>query len=91
MIHFRIGDATLCGAKYTEPSKKAAKDGRLCNDCIQVMWKEQYRRNTLIPMTKNIDMSKVKRETHVEDDSHRVEEQSSGLYLRDYLNKTLTI
>jgi len=55
------------------------------------MWKEQYRRNTLIPMTKNIDMSKVKREAHVEDDSRRVEEQSSGLYLRDYLNKTLTI
>ena len=27
----------------------------------------------------------------VQDDSRRVEEQSSGLYLRDYLNKTLTI
>jgi len=91
MIHFRIGGVTLCGAKYTEPSKKAAKDGRLCNECIQVMWQEQYRRNTLVPMAKNIDMSKVKRDAHVEDDSRQVEEQSSSLYLRDYLNKTLTI
>ncbi len=92
MIHFRIGGVTLCGAKYTEPSKKAAKDGRLCNDCIQVMWKEQYRRNTLIHMTKNIDVSKIKqKETPVKDDSLQTREQSSGLYLRDYLNKTLTI
>ena len=91
MICFTILGKTLCGKPYKEPSKKAAKDGRLCNECIQVMWKEQYRRNTLIPMTKNIDISKVKREAHAEDDSHRVEEQSSGLYLRDYLNKTLTI
>lgn len=52
MIHFRIGSATLCGAEYTEPSKKAAKDGRLCDDCIQVMWKEQYRRKTLMPYLK---------------------------------------
>ena len=88
MIHFRIGDATLCGAKYTEPSKKAAKDGRLCNDFFDVMWKEQYRRNTLVPLMKNIDRSEIKlEEAPVEDDSL----QSDGLYLRDYLNKTLTI
>ena len=37
MIHFRILDETLCGAEYTEPSAKAAKNGRLCHDCIQVM------------------------------------------------------
>ena len=48
MIHFRILDKTLCGAAYKEPSEKAAKDGRLCNDCIQVMWKEQYRRDVLL-------------------------------------------
>jgi hypothetical protein len=48
VIHFRILDETLCGAEYTEPSAKAAKNGRLCDDCIQVMWKEQYRRNTAL-------------------------------------------
>ena len=47
MIHFRILDKTLCGAEYTEPSAKAAKNGRLCEDCIKVMWQEQYRRNVL--------------------------------------------
>ena len=52
MIHFRILDKTLCGAEYKEPSKKAAKKGRLCNDCIQVIWQEQYRRNTLLTYVK---------------------------------------
>ena len=57
VVHFRIashsyGDATLCGAKYTEPSAKAAKDGKLCEDCIKVMWKEQHRRNMLMPEIK---------------------------------------
>lgn len=88
MICFTILGKTLCGRPYKEPSKKAAKDGKLCNDCIQVMWKEQYRRNTLVPLTKNIDRSEIKlEEAPVEDDSL----QSDGLYLRDYLNKTLTI
>ena len=88
MICFTILGKTLCGRPYKEPSKKAAKDGKLCNDCIQVMWKEQYRRNTLVPLTKNIDRSEIKlQEAPVEDDSL----QSDGLYLRDYLNKTLTI
>ena len=88
MICFTILGKTLCGRPYKEPSKKAAKDGKLCNDCIQVMWKEQYRSTTLVPLTKNIDRSEIKREeAPVEDDSL----QSDGLYLRDYLNKTLTI
>ena len=88
MIHFRIGSATLCGAEYTEPSKKAAKDGRLCNDCVQVMWKEQYRRNTLQSYTKSIDMSKMKTET-TDSKSEPVApapvKKTGGLYLRDYL------
>ena len=57
MIHFRILDETLCGAEYTEPSAKAAKNGRLCHDCIQVMWKEEYRRNTLMPLIKKHGVS----------------------------------
>ena len=88
MIHFRIGSATLCGAEYTEPSKKAAKDGRLCNDCVQVMWEEQYRRNTLQSCTKNIDMSKMKTETTDSKSEPVVPapvKKTGGLYLRDYL------
>ena len=80
MIHLRILDETLCGAPYTEPSAKAAKDGRLCNDCIQVMWKEQYRRNTLLKVKVKV---KVNEEVNVRehDDS---EEQGEGLYLIDF-------
>lgn len=87
MIHFRILDDTLCGAEYKEPSKKAAKDGRLCHDCIQVMWKEEYRRNTLIPLIKKHGVSVKEtdelaaklRASH--DDS---EERETGLYLIDF-------
>ena len=46
MIHFSYTgqDATLCG----EPQLEAdLKDGKVCNDCIQVMWQEQYRRDIL--------------------------------------------
>ena len=87
MIHFRILDETLCGAPYTEPSRKAAKNGRLCHDCIQVMWKEEYRRNTLMPLIKKHGVSVKEtdelaaklRASH--DDS---EEEEAGLYLIDF-------
>ena len=78
MICFTILGNTLCGRPYKEPSKKAAKDGMLCNDCIQVMWKEQYRRNTLLKVK-----VKVNEEVNVRehDDS---EEEETGLYLIDF-------
>ena len=78
MICFTILGKTLCGRPYKEPSKKAAKDGMLCNDCIQVMWKEQYRRNTLLKVK-----VKVNEEVNVRehDDS---EEEEAGLYLIDF-------
>jgi hypothetical protein len=82
MIHFRVRDDTLCGAEYTEPSKKAAKDGRLCNNCIDVMWREQYRRNTLLPYSKNIDKSDIKRQNETKES---IQEDTTPLYLKDYL------
>ena len=57
IIHFQILDKTLCGAEYQEPSEEQAKNGRLCHDCIQVMWKEEYRRNTLLPYIKKHGVS----------------------------------
>jgi hypothetical protein len=78
VIHFRILDETLCGAEYTEPSRKAAKDGRICNDCVQVMWQEQYRRNTLLKVKVKVDKSEV---TQERDDS---EDREAGLFLIDF-------
>jgi|10_taG_2_1085330.scaffolds.fasta_scaffold07791_5 hypothetical protein len=102
MIHFRIRDDTLCGADYTEPNKKAAKNGRLCNECIQVIWQEQYRRNTLLAYVKKVgnlpptpldeqlkaDMREAWSEPTdmSEHDSH-----SPALYLCDFGNEVLTI
>ena len=84
MICFTILGKTLCGRPYKEPSKKAAKDGRLCDDCVQVMWQEQYRRNTLMPYIKKSSKSKPKVEPAEE---HEVEERAtrgSGLFLANY-------
>ena len=78
MIHFRILDDTLCGAEYRKPSRRAAKDGRLCDECINVMWREQYRRNTLSRVS-----VKEQSITHEHDDS---EERETGLYLIDFKN-----
>ena len=87
MIHFRIRNDTLCGAPYKEPSAKAAKDGRLCNDCIQVMWREQYRRNTLSAyVDKAGSIPPTTLEPATEYDSHQ-----SPLYLCDFEDEVLTI
>jgi hypothetical protein len=82
MIHFRIRDMTLCGADYIEPSAKAAKDGRLCNDCIQVMWQEQYRRD-ILGRVKIEDAQQEQELGHLRDDSH-----STPLYLSTYEKET---
>ncbi|RZD54463.1 MAG: hypothetical protein CXT67_00170 [Methanobacteriota archaeon] len=84
MIHFRIRDDTLCGAEYTEPSKKAAKDGRLCDDCVNMMWKEQYRRNTLMAYIRKARVI-AKGDAVSIDDSHLERGNAEGLYLKDYL------
>ena len=83
MICFCILGKTLCGRPYREPSEEAAKDGRLCEDCIEVMWKEQYRRNTLMPYIKKARKAKANGEVKVRehDDS---EEEEAGLYLIDF-------
>ena len=83
MIHFRIMDKTLCGAEYKEPSKKAAKDGRICNDCVQVMWKEQYRRNTLLSYTKKVKSSATV--LHDEPDVSTHTSDDSPVYLRGFI------
>ena len=51
MIHFSYTGQgeTLCG----EPQLEAdLKDGKLCEECIKVMWLEQHRRNMLMPEIK---------------------------------------
>ncbi len=42
--------ATLCGAPIDHEADM--KDGKLCEECIKVMWLEQHRRNTLMPEIK---------------------------------------
>ena len=86
MIHFSYaGQAdTLCGAEYKEPSKKAAKDGRVCDDCIKVMWLEQHRRNTLMPYIKKARKQSPKSK-QVTDDSPPRTSDDSPVYLRGYI------
>lgn len=51
MIHFSYTGQgeTLCGETQLETD---LKDSKLCEDCITVMWKEQHRRNLLMPEIK---------------------------------------
>ena len=51
MIHFSYTGQgeTLCGEAQLEADMKG---GKLCEDCITVMWKEQHRRNLLMPEIK---------------------------------------
>ena len=67
---------TLCGAEVDYDTDM--KDGKLCEDCIKVVWQEQYRRNTLLKVK-----VKVNEEVNVRehDDS---EEEEAGLYLIDF-------
>ena len=84
MIHFRILDKTLCGADYKEPSKKVAKDGRFCDDCIQVMWREQYRRNSLRPYIRKAGKNKPKAKPAEEQEIEEITTRGNGLFLADY-------
>ena len=80
MICFCILGKTLCGKPYEEPSEKVAKDGRFCEDCIEVMWKEQYRRNTLMPYIKKA-RKRLKKPEHKE---KVVQHQMKKLFLKDW-------
>jgi hypothetical protein len=48
-IHFNILDRVLCDAEAEPVPEKLANTRRLCNDCIQVIWKEQYSRSRFFP------------------------------------------
>lgn len=61
-IHFSILGKTLCGKEDEPVPEHLADSRRFCNDCVQVMWKEQYRRSVLLPLQKGIDPKKVRKE-----------------------------
>tara|TARA_R100000655_G_scaffold92776_1_gene133951 strand:+ start:349 stop:651 length:303 start_codon:yes stop_codon:yes gene_type:complete len=84
MICFTILGKTLCGKPYKEPSEKVAKDGRLCEDCIDVMWKEQYRRNTLMPYIRKARKNRQKAEPAEEHEIEEITTRGRGLFLADY-------
>ena len=46
-IHFSILGKTLCGKEDEPVPEHLADSRRFCDDCVQVMWKEQYRRRVL--------------------------------------------
>ena len=58
-IHFSILGKTLCGKEDEPVPEHLADSRRFCDDCVQVMWKEQYRRSVLLPLQKGIDIKQV--------------------------------
>lgn len=56
-VHLRIGDTTLCGAQVENVDLETS---RICEDCMQKAWKEEYRRRVLLPLSKSIDKEAVR-------------------------------
>ena len=67
-ICFSILGKTLCGKEDEPVPEHLADSRRFCNDCIQVMWKEQYRRDVLLRVkVDSKDVKKKKQEVVVEE------------------------
>ena len=82
MIHFSYTGqgATLCGGAVDYNAD--LKNGPVCNECIHVMWNEQYRRNTLNKLVKREKKTGVK--TTPEQKEKVVQHQMKKLFLRDW-------
>ena len=61
-IHFSILGKTLCGKEDEPVPEHLADSRRFCNDCVQVMWKEQYRRDVLLRVKVERKIVEEKRE-----------------------------
>jgi len=82
MIHFSYTGqgATLCGGAVDYNAD--LKNGPVCNECIHVMWNEQYRRNTLNKLVKREKKTGVK--TTPEQKEKVVQHQMKKLFLKDW-------
>ena len=76
MIHlsYTRQHPTLCGAEI-DPGADV-ENGKLCDDCIAVAWKEQYRRNHLVKHKAEAPKAEAPKEPNFE---------PSWLYLSHYL------
>ena len=61
-ICFSILGKTLCGKEDEPVPEHLADSRRFCNDCVQVMWKEQYRRDVLLRVKVERKIVEEKRE-----------------------------
>ena len=71
-----LDETTLCGKRYRAPSLEVAKDGMICDECVAVMWKEQYRRKHLVKRKAEAPKAEAPKEPNME---------PSWLYLSHYL------
>tara|TARA_R110002020_G_scaffold6002_7_gene25121 strand:- start:3016 stop:3288 length:273 start_codon:yes stop_codon:yes gene_type:complete len=68
-ICFTILGNTLCGKEDEPVPEHLADSRRFCNDCVQVMWREQYRRRIksgVSAFSKTTTVVESKTETKVE-------------------------
>ena len=62
-IHFSVLGKTLCGEEDEPVPEHLADSRRFCDDCVQVMWEEQYKRRILFPQLKKTKLPPIKRES----------------------------
>ena len=87
VIHFSILGQTLCGAGDEPIEESRADTAEFCDDCVQAMWKEQYRRSVLlkVDMTEKPKKKKAKKKTEVVTEPMVVRPPRMKKPLRSYL------
>lgn len=84
-VCLRIGKESLCGAEVKEGDFETS---RICDDCMQKAWREEYRRRVLLPLSKSIDKKAVAAEVEEKEIEPEPEPivKRRRLVLRDYQN-----
>jgi len=84
-VCLRIGKDSLCGAEVKEGDLETS---RICDECMQLAWKEEYRRRVLFPLSKSIDRKAVAAEAAEKETEPEPEPivKRRRLVLRDYQN-----
>lgn len=87
VIHFSILGKTLCGARDEPIDESQVDTAEFCDDCVQVMWKEQYRRSVLlkIDLNEKPPKKKAKKKAKVVTEPTVVGPPSRRKNLRSYL------
>ena len=85
-VCLKIGESNLCGEPDLEDVD--IESDWICEECMQLAWKEEYRRRVLLPLSKSIDRKALAAEAAEKETEPEPEPivKRRRLVLRDYQN-----